>query len=69
MQKRQRLLYCIQLVVHQTSVLQLFYKLACNLNIGPFLVFFRWYTYIMHIVRTVSRYLTVFYPGTMTVQN
>ena len=37
MQKRQHLLYSIQLV-YQTPVLQLFYKLTCNLNIRPLLV-------------------------------
>ena len=68
MQKRQHLLYSIQLV-HQTPVLQLFYKLICNSNIGPFFSFVKWYTYIMHLVSTVSHHLTVFYPGTLTVHN
>ena len=66
MQKRQRLLYSIQLV-HQTSVLQLFYKLICYY--WTIFSFVKWYTYIMHLVSTVSHHLTVFYPGTLTVHN
>ena len=61
MQKRQHLLYSIQLV-HQTPVLQLFYKLTCNLNIicnyWTNFSFVRWYTYIMHLVSTVSHHLS-----------
>ena len=72
MQKHQRLLYCIQLAVHQTSILQLFYRLTCIIIICNYWTnfsFVRWYTYIMHLVSTVSHHLTVFYPGTLTVHN
>ena len=64
MQKRLRLLYYIQL---QTPVLQLFYKLTYNH--WTIVNFVKWYTYIMHLVSTVSSHLTVFYPFTLTVHN
>ena len=63
----QRLVHYIQLVEHQTPVLQLFYKLMCNY--WTIFSFVKWYTYIMHSVSTVSLHLTVFYPGTMTSQS